>query len=118
MVELIIQRYTREAGVRNLERHLAALARAAAVKVAEREQLLRIPRDLQPESNSVLGGGLEGEIVMEVETLGAQNREMTTTIETIGPLLIDESTLEMILGVKSYCCVYIVITVMFFIVCG
>ena len=110
MVELIIQRYTREAGVRNLERHLAALARAAAVKVAEREQLLRIPRDLQPESNTVLGGGLEGEIVMEVETLGAQNREMTT-IETIGPLLIDESTLEMILGVKFYCCVYIVITV-------
>jgi ATP-dependent Lon protease len=101
MVELIIQRYTREAGVRNLERHLAALARAAAVKVAEREQLLRIPKDLQPESNSVLGGGLEGEIVMEVESLGAANREMST-LETIGPLVINESTIETILGVTYY----------------
>ena len=101
MVELIIQRYTREAGVRNLERHLAALARAAAVKVAEREQLLRIPRDLQPESNSVLAGGLEGEIVMEVDSLGSPNREMTT-LETMEPLLINESTLEIILGVTLY----------------
>ncbi|CAN1333904.1 Lon protease homolog 2, peroxisomal [Linum perenne] len=37
-VKLIIQRYTREAGVRNLERHLAALARAAAVRLAEQDQ--------------------------------------------------------------------------------
>ena len=38
MVKLVIQRYTREAGVRNLERNLAALARAAAVRVLDQEQ--------------------------------------------------------------------------------
>lgn len=102
MVELMIQRYTREAGVRNLERHLAALARAAAVKVAEREQAIRISRDLNPESTSVLGGGLaDGELVMEVETIGVPSREMAAAVETASPLLIDESALEKVLGVMS-----------------
>ncbi|CAN1259273.1 Lon protease homolog 2, peroxisomal [Linum perenne] len=42
MVKLVIQRYTREAGVRNLERHLAALARAAAVRLAEQGQTVPV----------------------------------------------------------------------------
>lgn len=101
-VELMIQRYTREAGVRNLERHLAALARAAAVKVAEREQAIRISRDLNPESTSVLGGGLaDGELVMEVETIGVPTREMAA-VETASPLLIDESALEKVLGPPKF----------------
>ncbi len=37
-VDIIIDRYTRESGVRNLERQLAAVIRTTAVKVAEGEQ--------------------------------------------------------------------------------
>ncbi|CAN1259285.1 Lon protease homolog 2, peroxisomal [Linum perenne] len=46
MVKLVIQRYTREAGVRNLERHLAALARAAAVRLAEQGQTVPLSKDV------------------------------------------------------------------------
>ncbi|MCO5591607.1 hypothetical protein L7F22_045596 [Adiantum nelumboides] len=103
MVELMIQRYTREAGVRNLERHLAALARAAAVKVAEREQALRLSRDIQPESTPVLGGGLaDGELMMEVEAIGMPTQEMATSVDTASPLLIDEATVEKVLGPPKF----------------
>lgn len=103
MVELMIQRYTREAGVRNLERHLAALARAAAVKVAEREHAIQLSRDLHPEATSVLGGGLgEGEIVMEVEAMGVSSRDVAAAVDTLRPWLIDETTLETVLGPPKF----------------
>jgi ATP-dependent Lon protease len=41
-LEEIIHSYTREAGVRNLEREIAAVCRGAAVKVAEGEQSLHV----------------------------------------------------------------------------
>ncbi|KAI5077372.1 hypothetical protein GOP47_0007196 [Adiantum capillus-veneris] len=103
MVELMIQRYTREAGVWNLERHLAAFARAAAVKVAEREQALRISRDLNPESTPVLGGSLaDRELMMEVEAIGMPLREIATSVDTASPLLIDEAALENALGPPEF----------------
>jgi ATP-dependent Lon protease len=101
-VELIIQRYTREAGVRNLGRHLAALARAAAVKVAEKQQSdRRHTREMEPTQASHMidhGGGdllLEGtEVEMEVKALGV--RETLTKPE---PMVVDEAVLELVLGV-------------------
>src|SRR5262249_38043132 len=43
-LELIIHDYTREAGVRNLEREIAAVCRGAAVKVAEGETSVAIDK--------------------------------------------------------------------------
>ncbi len=109
MVELTIQRYTREAGVRSLERHLAALARAAAVKVAEREQSMRrVTGDMIPEVSLMdhgegrggLGDG--GEVEMEVEAVGIHGREVASAMTDLEPLLVDEAMLEVVLGVKLY----------------
>ncbi len=109
MVELTIQRYTREAGVRNLERHLAALARTAAVKVAEREQSMRrVTGDMIPEvslmDHGEGRGGLEdgGGVEMEVEAVGIHGREVASAMTDLEPLLVDEAMLEVVLGVKLY----------------
>ncbi|CAM6013419.1 unnamed protein product [Sphagnum balticum] len=105
MVELTIQRYTREAGVRNLERHLAALARAAAVKVAEREQSMRrVTGDMIPEvslmDHGEARGGLGdgGGVEMEVEAVGIHGREVASAMTDLEPLLVDEAMLEVVLG--------------------
>ncbi|PIN15074.1 Endopeptidase La [Handroanthus impetiginosus] len=46
-VKLVIQRYTREAGVRDLQRNLAAFARAAAVRVVEQYHAVPLSKDVQ-----------------------------------------------------------------------
>jgi ATP-dependent Lon protease len=48
-LEDIIHSYTREAGVRNLEREIAAVCRGAAVKVAEGVTSLHVTKDMLPE---------------------------------------------------------------------
>lgn len=53
-MKLVIQRYTREASVRSLERNLAALPRAAAVKVAEQDCSVSLRKDFQPVTALVL----------------------------------------------------------------
>ena len=110
-MELIIQRYTREAGVRNLGRHLAALARAAAVKVAEKEQSDRRTRETEPSREALHmidhgGGGLlvgEGtEVEMEVESLGgkvAASAAAPLATTKPEPMVVDEAVLELVLGV-------------------
>src|SRR5436189_1835658 len=44
-LEEIIHSYTREAGVRNLEREIAAVCRGVAVKVAEGIEKIRVDKD-------------------------------------------------------------------------
>ncbi|KAA3476096.1 Lon protease, peroxisomal-like protein [Gossypium australe] len=100
MVKLVIQRYTREAGVRNLERNLAALARAAAVRVAEREQAVSVSKDVHKITSPLLDNRLaEGaELEMEVIPMGVNNHEISNAFRIASPLVVDEAMLEKILG--------------------
>ncbi|MBA0714407.1 hypothetical protein Golax_013381 [Gossypium laxum] len=100
MVKLVIQRYTREAGVRNLERNLAALARAAAVRVAEREQAVSVSKDVHKITSPLLDNRLaEGaEMEMEVIPMGVNSHEISNAFRIASPLVVDEAMLEKILG--------------------
>nr|KJB39796.1 hypothetical protein B456_007G030900 [Gossypium raimondii] len=100
MVKLVIQRYTREAGVRNLERNLAALARAAAVRVAEREQAVSVSKDVHKITSPLLDNRLaEGaEMEMEVIPMVVNNHEISNAFRIASPLVVDEAMLEKILG--------------------
>ncbi|XP_011018661.1 PREDICTED: lon protease homolog 2, peroxisomal [Populus euphratica] len=100
MVEFVIQRYTREAGVRNLERNLAALARAAAVRVAEQEQTVPLSKDMHRLASPLLENRLsEGaEVEMEVIPMNENNHEISNTFSIASPLVVDEPMLEKVLG--------------------
>ncbi|KAJ8451024.1 hypothetical protein Cgig2_026833 [Carnegiea gigantea] len=104
MVKLVIYRYTREAGVRNLERNLAALARAAAVKVAERDNAAAISKDIHQLSSPVLESRLaEGaEVEMEVIPIAVNNQDISSVLRLASPLIVDETMLENILGPPRY----------------
>ncbi|MQL87373.1 hypothetical protein Taro_019916, partial [Colocasia esculenta] len=103
MVKLITSRYTREAGVRNLERHLAALARSAAVRVAEKEFAVPLSKDVQSVSSSLLHtqfvGSAEGE--MEVIPMG-DSRVISNALKIASTMVIDEAMVEKVLGPPRY----------------
>ncbi|CAA0841885.1 Lon protease homolog 2- peroxisomal [Striga hermonthica] len=104
MVELVIQRYTREAGVRNLERNLAALARAAAVKVAEQDNIVPLSKDVQQLASPLLDGRLseESEVEMEVMSIGVNNHDISNAFRAVSPFIVDEAMLEKVLGPPRY----------------
>ncbi|KAF2308711.1 hypothetical protein GH714_013729 [Hevea brasiliensis] len=99
MVKLVIQRYTREAGVRNLERNLAALARAAAVRVAEQEQAVPLSKDMHRLASPLLENRLAdgAEVEMEVIPMNDNNHELSNSFR-VSPLVVDEAMLEKVLG--------------------
>lgn len=103
MVKLVIRRYTREAGVRNLERSLAALARAAAVKVAEQESVVPITKDVHPPvSEPLLETRLAESAEVEMEVIpmnGVNNHEIATALKNNVSMIVDEEMLEKVLGV-------------------
>ncbi|KAG0453889.1 hypothetical protein HPP92_025193 [Vanilla planifolia] len=102
VVKLVIQRYTREAGVRNLERSLAALARAAAVKMAEQECTI-VSKDVHQATTSLLQTRLadSAEVEMEVIPMDANRHEINGYAGT-SALVVDESTLEKVLGPPKF----------------
>lgn len=104
MVKLVIQRYTREAGVRNLERNLAALARSAAVRVAEQDHAMPLSKDVQRLASPLLEGRLadEAEVEMEVIPIGVNKHDISNAFRVASPFIVDEAMLEKVLGPPRY----------------
>ncbi|XP_020579238.1 lon protease homolog 2, peroxisomal [Phalaenopsis equestris] len=98
-VKLIIQRYTREAGVRSLERCLASLARAAAVKMAEQECIIQVGKNAHQPTTSLLDTRLVDSAEVEMEVIPMDSRhDETDAFTSTSTLIVDESILEKVLG--------------------
>ncbi|QCD91488.1 ATP-dependent Lon protease [Vigna unguiculata] len=93
-----------EAGVRNLERNLAALARAAAVRVAEQEHVVPLSKGVEELSTPLLENKLAdaAEVEMEVIPMGVNNSDISNTFRIISPLVVDEVMLEKVLGPPKF----------------
>ncbi|XP_042511553.1 lon protease homolog 2, peroxisomal-like [Macadamia integrifolia] len=105
MVKLVIQRYTREAGVRNVERNLAALARAAAVRVAEQEQTVPLSKGVHQMATPLMDARLAdggAEVDMEVIPIGVNNHEISNAFKSTSALIVDEAMLEKVLGPPKF----------------
>ncbi|XP_029637079.1 lon protease homolog 2, peroxisomal isoform X1 [Octopus sinensis] len=112
-IKLIISQYTREAGVRNLERTIAAVCRAVAVQVAETYSPslpLKQEDDSKPTSTTdaeeengkttTADTTDDSSIGDNLETTVAELSPMAHPPDT--PIVIDETALEDILGPPMY----------------
>jgi len=87
-----------------LERNLAALARAAAVRVAEQEHVVPLSKGVEELSTPLLENKLAdaAEVEMEVIPMGVNNSDISNTFRIISPLVVDEVMLEKVLGVIAW----------------
>lgn len=78
-IELIVDRYTREAGVRNLEREIGAVCRKLAREYAEKKKL---PKTLEPATISKLLGPTkyDPEVTEQLEAVGLVRGLAWTTL--------------------------------------
>lgn len=92
MTLFIVAKYTREAGVRTLERRIGGVCRAVAVRVAEHASKAKHEKvDVRGDKKQVTNTSLPPALSQDVSTL-AHPPEM--------PIVIDETALEDILGVR------------------
>ena len=97
----VVESYTREAGVRTLERRIGALCRAVAVKVAEHlRKLDPAAAGTMPDNKEVCTKDQQQEQEAS-EAVDALNIA-SATIPPKLPILIDVAAVEDILGVSSY----------------
>jgi len=99
-----VESYTREAGVRTLERRIGAVCRAVAVKIAEH---LRKLNTNEPSANT---SAADEEVSMKDRK---QQLEMSETVDILNvsnmtippklPIVIDMAAIEDILGVRICC---------------
>ncbi|CAI7747033.1 unnamed protein product [Closterium sp. NIES-54] len=125
-VEVLISRYTREAGVRNLSRLLAALARHAAVQVAQSNRCIRVAREVSgtllapgiapagapssaatsdttdPLAAAAAVGDAKAELEMEVEAIGMEGKEVAAVMADSDPIEVTEEMLEKVLGPPKF----------------
>lgn len=95
LIKISVSRYTRESGVRNLERKLAGICRAVAVRVAENAfQSKREKLDSQYADKKEMKNDKLSESVSHDATALAHPPEM--------PIVIDETAIEDILGVRCF----------------
>nr|XP_056718748.1 lon protease homolog 2, peroxisomal [Euleptes europaea] len=93
----IITRYTREAGVRSLDRKFGAVCRAVAVKVAEGQH-----KETKPDRSEVTEGEECKEHVTEDAKPDAINETADLALPPEMPILIDSHALKDILGPPMY----------------
>ena len=128
-LHLLVQGYTREAGVRHLERCLAAICRHVAVQlVMQREEQMAAALVAAAETEALSsstnnsnekedGGGGGGELIMNAPpptllsllgpgSMGLLNTTTTatttTTTTTTPPIIVDEALISEVLGPRRY----------------
>jgi len=102
-IDLVISGYTREAGVRNLDREIASLCRYAAVKVAESRDLVISKKIIELDDGLGMGSAVVNVADAEEDTV-EENEEETPLVlhESFKCLVVDEEVVGKVLGPAKY----------------